>query len=205
MWSVALTDFFQMTIIVVGLLYIAYLVSGMAGGAQQVWRMRLRPASSTSRRRSPIRELLAFAGALVTMMFGSIPQQDVFQRVMSARSESVGAAGSLSGGALYFLFAFVPMFLAYSAYVIDPKMVDALIESDAQMILPTLILNNTPVFAQVMFFGALAVGHHVDGRRHAAGAQHHTDRERAARDLSDERQADAAGDRGWWWCALRWW
>jgi len=47
------------------------------------------------------------------------------------------------------------MFLAYSAYVIDPKMVDALIESDAQMILPTLILNNTPVFAQVMFFGAL--------------------------------------------------
>jgi SSS family solute:Na+ symporter len=155
MWSVALTDFFQMTIIVVGLLYIAYLVSGMAGGAQQVvahaaaaGKFHIAPALTA-------RELLAFAGALVTMMFGSIPQQDVFQRVMSARSESVGAAGSLSGGALYFLFAFVPMFLAYSAYVIDPKMVDALIQSDAQMILPTLILNNTPVFAQVMFFGAL--------------------------------------------------
>jgi SSS family solute:Na+ symporter len=155
MWSVALTDFFQMTIIVVGLLYIAYLVSGMAGGAQQVvahaaaaGKFHIAPALTA-------RELLAFAGALVTMMFGSIPQQDVFQRVMSARSESVGAVGSLSGGALYFLFAFVPMFLAYSAYVIDPKMVDALIESDAQMILPTLILNNTPVFAQVMFFGAL--------------------------------------------------
>nr|WP_217345754.1 sodium:solute symporter family protein [Noviherbaspirillum sp. L7-7A]MBV0880083.1 sodium:solute symporter family protein [Noviherbaspirillum sp. L7-7A] len=155
MWSVALTDFFQMTIIVIGLLYIAYLVSGMAGGAQQVvahaaaaGKFHIAPALTA-------RELLAFAGALVTMMFGSIPQQDVFQRVMSARSEGVGAAGSLSGGALYFLFAFVPMFLAYSAYVIDPKMVDALIESDAQMILPTLILNNTPVFAQVMFFGAL--------------------------------------------------
>lgn len=155
MWSVALTDFFQMTIIVIGLLYIAYLVSGMAGGAQQVvahaaaaGKFHIAPALTA-------KEVLAFVGALVTMMFGSIPQQDVFQRVMSARSETVGVAGSISGGVLYFLFAFLPMFLAYSAYVIDPKMVDALIESDAQMILPTLILNNTPVFAQVMFFGAL--------------------------------------------------
>jgi Na+/proline symporter len=74
---------------------------------------------------------------------------------MSARSETIGAVGSLSGGVLYFLFAFIPMFLAYSAYLIDPGMVASLLNADTQMILPTLILNNTPVFAQVMFFGAL--------------------------------------------------
>ena len=155
MWSVAMTDFFQMIIIAVGLLYIAYLVADMAGGAQQVvahaaaaGKFEIAPELTT-------KGMLAFVGALVTMMFGSIPQQDVFQRVMSARSETVGAAGSISGGVLYFLFAFIPMFLAYSAYLIDPKMVDSLIDSDAQLILPTLILNNTPVFAQVMFFGAL--------------------------------------------------
>jgi len=34
-------------------------------------------------------------------------------------------------------------------------MVDALIDKDAQLILPTLIMNHTPVLAQVMFFGAL--------------------------------------------------
>jgi Na+/proline symporter len=33
MWSVALTDAFQMTIIVVGMLYLAWLLSGIAGGA----------------------------------------------------------------------------------------------------------------------------------------------------------------------------
>lgn len=155
MWSVALTDFFQMTVIVVGLLYIAYLVSDMAGGARHVvthaaaaGKLDIAPEWTT-------KGLLAFVGALVTMMLGSIPQQDVFQRVMSARSETVGAAGSISGGVLYFLFAFIPMFLAYSAYLIDPNMVASLIESDAQLILPTLILNNTPVVAQVMFFGAL--------------------------------------------------
>jgi solute:Na+ symporter, SSS family len=37
MWSVALTDFFQMTIIVIGLLYITYVVAGLAGGADVVF------------------------------------------------------------------------------------------------------------------------------------------------------------------------
>jgi SSS family solute:Na+ symporter len=89
------------------------------------------------------------------MMFGSIPQQDVFQRVMSAKTENTAVTGAIAGGVLYFLFAFIPMFLAYSASLVDPKMVASLIDKDTQMILPTLILNNTPVFAQVMFFGAL--------------------------------------------------
>jgi Na+/proline symporter len=155
MWSVALTDFFQMSIIAIGLLYIAYLVSGMAGGAQHVVAHAAAAGKFHFGTALSGKDMLAFAGAIVTMMFGSIPQQDVFQRVMSARSETIGAAGSLSGGVLYFLFAFIPMFLAYSAYLIDPKMVASLLDTDAQMILPTLILNNTPVFAQVMFFGAL--------------------------------------------------
>ena len=36
MWSVALTTFFQMIIIVIGLFYIAWLVSDMAGGVAPV-------------------------------------------------------------------------------------------------------------------------------------------------------------------------
>ena len=62
---------------------------------------------------------------------------------------------SVLGGSLYFLFAFVPMFLAYSATLIDPEMVARLIDSDSQMILPELVLSKAPLFAQVMFFGAL--------------------------------------------------
>jgi len=59
------------------------------------------------------------------------------------------------GGSLYFLFAFIPMFLAYSATLIDPKMVESLLGTDPQMILPTLIMTKMPLLAQVMFFGAL--------------------------------------------------
>ena len=36
MWSVALTDFLQMSIIIVGLFYIAWIVSDMAGGTTLV-------------------------------------------------------------------------------------------------------------------------------------------------------------------------
>ncbi|BAN34155.1 Na+/proline symporter [Sulfuricella denitrificans skB26] len=89
------------------------------------------------------------------MMFGSIPQQDVFQRVMSARTEDTAVRGAVAGGSLYFLFAFIPMFLAYSATLVDPAMVSKLLDSDPQQVLPSLILNHTPLFAQVMFFGAL--------------------------------------------------
>jgi len=88
-------------------------------------------------------------------MLGSIPQQDVFQRVQSSKTITIAVWASVLGGCLYFLFAFVPMFLAYSATMINPKMVSGLMETDAQMILPTFIMQNAPLFAQVMFFGAL--------------------------------------------------
>lgn len=155
MWSVALTDFVQMVIIVLGLFYIAWLVSDLAGGVGTVMehasaadKFNFAPAFTTA-------DILAFVGAWVTMMFGSIPQQDVFQRVMSAKSANVGAAGSVIGGSMYFLFAFIPIFLAYSATLIDPAMVSSLLKEDSQMILPTLVLNHVPVFAQILFFGAL--------------------------------------------------
>jgi len=63
--------------------------------------------------------------------------------------------GSVLGGCLYFMFAFVPMFLVYSATLIDPEMVKRLIDTDPQYILPTLVRTHTPLFAQIMFFGAL--------------------------------------------------
>jgi Na+/proline symporter len=98
---------------------------------------------------------IPFLGAWVTMMLGSIPQQDVFQRITSARNERTAVRGSLLGAVLYFAFCFVPMFLAYAATLIDPAKFGALLEQDSQLILPTLVLQHTPIVAQVIFFGAV--------------------------------------------------
>jgi Na+/proline symporter len=88
-------------------------------------------------------------------MLGSIPQQDVFQRVMSANSESAARKGPVIGGVCYILFAFVPMFLVASALIIMPEQTAALLKDDPQKVLPTLVLERMPFVMQVLFFGAL--------------------------------------------------
>ena len=99
--------------------------------------------------------ILGFVAALCTMMLGSIPQQDVFQRITSSKNVNIAVQAALLGGVLYFIFAFVPMYLAYSATLISPDLVKEYLTTDPQMILPKLILNHAPLIAQVMFFGAL--------------------------------------------------
>lgn len=155
MWAVAITDFLQMIIIVIGMLWIGGSVSDMAGGVGAVVQHAVDSGKFSFWPSFDLKEIIAFTAAWITMMFGSIPQQDVFQRVQSSKSEKIAIWGSVLGGSLYFVFAFVPMFLAYSATLIAPDMVASLIDSDPQLILPRLVLEKAPLFAQVMFFGAL--------------------------------------------------
>jgi len=155
MWSVALLDFVQMTVIMAALLLIAVLISDDAGGVGRVvshahaaGKLQLFPSGG-------LEAWIPFIGTGITMMLGSIPQQDVFQRMTSAKDENTAVRGTVLGGLLYFGFAFIPMFLAYSATLIDPAFFAELIKSDSQMVLPSLIMNHTPLIAQVLFFGAL--------------------------------------------------
>lgn len=76
---------------------------------------------------------------------------------MSSKNVTTAQNSAILGGSLYFIIAFIPVFLAYSASLIDPKMVEmALAEGgDTQLVLPNLILQHTPVFVQIIFFGAL--------------------------------------------------
>lgn len=155
MLAVAYTDFIQMIVLVIGLSYIAWIAADMAGGTDKVvalanekeW-LRFFPENTTH-------GWLFFIGAGITMMLGSIPQQDVFQRVMSADSANSARTGAVVGGVLYLIFAFVPMFIVASALIIMPEKTAALLEDDYQKVLPTLILSHMPDLAKVLFFGAL--------------------------------------------------
>lgn len=155
MLSVAILDFVQMSVVMGGMLYIAYLISGLTGGVDVVVNHAAAAGKLDFFPRASAAEWLTFLAAWLTMMLGSIPQQDVFQRVTSAKSAKVAIYGSVLGGVLYFAFCFVPMFIAYSATLIDPGLFNGLIEADSQLVLPTLVLQHTPVFAQAIFFGAV--------------------------------------------------
>jgi solute:Na+ symporter, SSS family len=158
MWSVALTDLFQTVIILIGLTAVAFLVGGMAGGPAKVIAAAAEAGKFEFWPKGGAKEWLWFLAAWMTLAIGSIPQQDVFQRVTSAKDERTAVRGSLFGGIAYFGFAFVPMFIAYSALVIDPgfaELFNSEDEREIQRILPNLVLERTPMWAQVLFFGAL--------------------------------------------------
>jgi len=156
MLSVAILDFVQMIVVIGGLLYIGSIVSGMTGGvapviehAQQAGKLDFFPKGAD------IWVWITFLGGWVTMMLGSIPQQDVFQRITSAKSAKIALWGSILGASVYFCFTFVPMFIAYSATLIDPAVYGKLVTEDSQRVLPTLVLEHTPLLAQAIFFGAV--------------------------------------------------
>ena len=155
MWSVAVTDFVQMIILVVGLMVLAFFAADMAGGAGKVIDLATSRDLFTFWPEPTWHDIVFFFAAAITMMLGSIPQQDVFQRVMSANSEKSAVRGTVIGGSAYILFAFVPMFLVASALLIMPAETASLLKDDPQKVLPTLVMEKMPFIMQILFFGAL--------------------------------------------------
>jgi len=142
-------------VLVIGLTAIAIYSATLAGGADKVmavaasgdlWRFLPEPT---------FKDIAFFLGAAVTMMLGSIPQQDVFQRVMSAKDAPTARNGAMIGGASYIVFAFVPMFIVAAAVVVMGQQAIELAKGDYQRLLPTFVLSKMPLPMQILFFGAL--------------------------------------------------
>lgn len=150
MWAVSITDAVQTVMIIAGLLMLAYLLAEKAGGVSTViastpegfFRFLPEPTG---------RDWLAYFAAWITIGLGSIPQQDVFQRVVSARTEQTAVNASYISGFMYLTIAFLPMFIGLSGRLVYP---DALAD-DSQMMIPMMVLRHGNLLLQIMFFGAL--------------------------------------------------
>jgi Na+/proline symporter len=134
---------------------VAWAVAGLAGGVGPVLAAASEGGRLAVLPEPDAKSVLAWVSAALVVVLGSIPQQDDFQRVRSARDERSAVAGSIAGGFIYLAVAAIPIFLAAAATVIDPAMVARLALRDPQLILPTLILERTPLAVQALFFGAL--------------------------------------------------
>ncbi|MGB7481591.1 MAG: sodium:solute symporter family protein [Burkholderiaceae bacterium] len=153
--AVAWTDFIQMIVLVIGLSVIAFFSAELAGGGAQVMTMVSEGNLLNFLPPPTFTDIAFFIAAAVTMMLGSIPQQDVFQRVMSAKNAPTARTGAIVGGASYILFAFVPMFIVASAVVVMGNEALDLAKNDYQRLLPTFIMSKMPLAMQILFFGAL--------------------------------------------------
>lgn len=153
--AVAWTDFIQMIVLVIGLSIIAVFSADLAGGADKVLAMAGQKELWKFLPEPGFKDVAMFIGAAVTMMLGSIPQQDVFQRVMSAKNAETARNGAVIGGVSYILFAFVPMFIVASAVVVMGQQALDIAKDDYQRLLPTFVLSKMPLIMQILFFGAL--------------------------------------------------
>jgi SSS family solute:Na+ symporter len=150
MWAVSLTDFIQTIMIIVGLLAVLYEVS--SGFSQIVPVLASQPLDYYRFLPEPsLKDILLYISAWITIGLGSIPQQDVFQRVMSSRSERVAVLSAIGGGFMYLTVALIPLILAVFAKVKHPE----LLNIDPQLMLPTMIVEHTSLLTKVFFFGAL--------------------------------------------------
>ncbi len=152
MYSVALLDTIQSVVIIVGLGAIfAYALSKIGGMDALIaqtppdfWRVV--PESKQS-----LTEWIIFVTALMTIGLGSIPQQDIYQRAMSAKSATISVWASVIGGLLYFSIVLIPLLIAGVARILYPNV----LASDPQNLILTLVGDHTPLLIQVLFFGAL--------------------------------------------------
>lgn len=152
MYSVAMLDTIQVVVITLGLGTIFVFALSKIGGLDALiaqtppdfWKVI--PESSQS-----LTEWIIFVTALMTIGFGSIPQQDIYQRAMSAKSATVSVWASVMGGVLYFSIVLIPLLIAGVARVLYP---DVLMNNPQNLVL-TLVEDHTPIYIQALFFGAL--------------------------------------------------
>lgn len=150
MWAVSITDFIQTTMIVIGLVIVSVMISKEAGGVNQILSQapegtfQFFPDSS-------VNAWVNYLGAWIILGLGSIPSQDIYQRVMSSKSEKVAVQSTYLAGGFYLTFGLLPLFIALAAKVLYPE----LYLDNKQMLLPSMILAHGGLPVQIIFFGAL--------------------------------------------------
>jgi SSS family transporter len=150
MWAVSVTDFLQTIMIVAGLLFLAIQLNGEVGGVAAV-------IDSTPEGffnflpESDLHSIVFYIAAWITIGLGSIPQQDVFQRVMAARSASTAVRASYLSGFMYLTIGFLPLFIGLCGRMLYPELENG----DTQMVIPFMVLEHSSMWLQILFFGAL--------------------------------------------------
>jgi SSS family transporter len=150
MWAVSITDAVQSIMIIMGLFLLAYTLVNQAGGIKVVLDAQPEGFFRFFPEAKPM-AVMEYIAAWITIGLGSIPQQDVFQRVMAAKSENTAVKSGIIAGLMYLTIGLIPLFIGLCANYLYPTERIA----DNQMIIPLIVLKHSSLFLQIVFFGAL--------------------------------------------------
>ncbi len=152
MWAISITDFLQSMMIIGGLLYLMVDLLDAAGGIRNVLAQTPEGFFDFLPKPEPV-SMLEYLAAWITIGLGSIPQQDVFQRIMAAKNVKVAVRASYIGASMYLTIGFVPLVIGLCAGQVYPEILNS--ADDAQLFIPQVVLAHMSLPVQALFFGAL--------------------------------------------------
>ena len=151
MWSVSITDFAHNIILIVGLVVLLVILLSKTGGFDKLVAQQPADFFRIVPKQHSFQNWAQYVAAWITVGLGSIPQQDVFQRIMASKNATTAVRSSILAGVLYLTIALIPLFIALIAKSLYPE----LLQGDTKLIIPNMVLQHAPVWVQLLFFGAL--------------------------------------------------
>jgi SSS family transporter len=148
-WAVAMTDFIQMIIIIVGLVILFVVVLIDVGGWSAVSAQlpentfRLIPLEHTGE------QWLNYLRAWTIIGLVDIQAQTLIQRALSAKDERTAQNSFYLGGLGYLTFGMIPVTLGIIASVTMPGL------ADSEAVVPTLAIEHLHPIAVAVFVGAM--------------------------------------------------
>ena len=149
MWAVTLTDFLQVSVLIAGLVIIFPMLIHDMGGWTAIRsqipddRFFLFPGNAS------LPEWLGYVRDWMVIGLGNLAAQDLLQRSLSSRSESVAQNSAYLAGLLYVTVGLLPVFLGISATLIYPEL------QDPDLVMMKLGMHYLSPVWTALFLGAL--------------------------------------------------
>ena len=148
MWAVSLTDAVQMCFIVLGLLVLFPTLVDHLGGFEAIHAQIPERFFHLYPHDAGALEWLNYVQAWMIVGIGSLPAQDLFQRIMSPRSTRIASRAAILSGVAYITIGLIPVLLGIYGRV-------ALPDSGGESILIALAQEHLPLPLMVLMIGAL--------------------------------------------------
>ncbi|MDX2043826.1 MAG: sodium:solute symporter family protein [Acidobacteriota bacterium] len=165
MWSVAYTDAFQLGLVVLGLAVAMPFIFAAAGGFDASWSNYLTARAERGWFFPPLQprgefwtsqSIIGWWDVSLMLVFGGIPWNCYFQRVLSCQSPRKAQLHSLFAGGLTILLTIPPLLLGVAAFKYNwpPDLLAQLHEHPSQT-LPMLLKHVAPPAVALLGFGAI--------------------------------------------------
>ncbi len=160
LWAVALTDLVQLILLVIGLVLVLPYASEAVGGFGAAWdKYTLKFGAQATL--LPSKEALGdyywvWWDYALLLIFGGIPWQVYFQRVLSAKSAKTAVRLSIFAGVICILVAIPATMIGIIGSVADWQALGLPEPEDARTILPHVMRYLTPTIIGTIGLGAIA-------------------------------------------------